>query len=275
MNADGSVTVVPDIGPGDALGWETLARRSTADQGREDDPDLSVTADDQMLLTEVGFSCQGTADTWYVVSYLDGAGGYLPCLEDAPPVAYPGELVPNEQPDGPETLGEVTMFLTEPGQVNCWDTPSVRTRQEFRACLLDYEPLAAVPAGVTAELVVWGHPEVPTVATVFGSDYGALGILDGTEYLLGRVDLSAPGATTLTLELEPADTTRLVCVLRAPDAEVLLDGQRPPRSQRLTTTIEWGEPCVFVDPDVTTEVVVDSGASDGDRFAVVIWEARA
>lgn len=274
VNADGTVTIIPDVGPGDALGWETLARRSTTDPGREDDVDLSVTVDDQVLLAETDFSCRGTADTWYVVSYLDGAGGYLPCLRTAQPVAYPAELVPNEQPDEPETLGEVRMFLTEPGQLNCWDTPSIATPQDFEACVADYEPLADVPAGVTAELVVWGHPDPPTAATILGSDYGALGILDGTEYLLDQAVLSAPGATTMSLQLEPAGTTRMVCVLRATGAEVLLDGQRPPRSQRLTTTIEWGEPCVFVDAEVTLELWVDAGTSQDSRFALVVWEAR-
>ena len=186
------MTIVPDIGPGDVVGWETLARRSTTDAGREDDADLSVTVTESML-TEVEFSCRGTSDTWLVISYLDGVGGYVPCMESAQPVAYPAELVPNEVEEEGETLGEVRMFLTEPGQVNCWDTPTVATPREFDACVAAYETLAEVPEGVTAELVVWGHPDPPTVARILASDYGALGILEGTEYVLDRAILSAPG----------------------------------------------------------------------------------
>jgi hypothetical protein len=135
-----------------------------------------------------------------------------------------------------------------------------------------------VPAGVTAGLAAYEHI-APTVATILGTDYEALGVLAGTEYVLQQAVISAPGSRALTLELDASEQVRIVTVTGAALGDSLdlrLDGATASPTGPLADTTEWSAG-FFVPAGASHSVTVDLGVEPGpkQKFSVVIWEARS
>ena len=206
---------VPEVTPDDLRRWEELATVTNADPDHLGDTDLRFDVPVRGGNVDWGFFCTGDPDTWYIAILGDtGAEAYGYCdipLRQSPPPLPTDISAFGDSGSAPATI-EVRMFVTGPipqQHLDCFDRMSPADCQDVKPPL---EPLESTD--VTFGVSVFEH-WAPPVVEVAGEGVGALVSTGGVDYVLRRVAQGRPGATGLSLELDPSRPELLVGVVQS------------------------------------------------------------
>ena len=206
----GQQTIVPDIGPHDLRGFDTLATLTNTQPEHQGEARLSTTVATRAGLAFVRVYCRGAADLMYVYEREDGASGIGKCAPDADTTLGPGYDIPDEVVSEDAVRLSMTMWVARPSAawLDCW-------HQGTSDCNAVYgvPPAIADPAAEFG-FAVYEHRPAP-VLELFQRRYDAVSTINHVAWVIDRAVTAAPDAGRLAVELPPSDDEYVVDVYQA------------------------------------------------------------
>lgn len=207
----GQQTIIPDIGPDDLRGYDTLATVTNTQPAHRGAAQLSTTVATRAGLAFVRVYCRGPADLMYVYQREDGASGLGSCAPDAETTLTPGHDIPDEVVTEEAVPLSMTMWVARPSPawLGCWH----RGTSDCNAAYGVPPPIA--DPGTEFGFAVFEHRPAP-VLTLFQRSYDAVSTIHHVAWVIDRAVSAAPGAGRLAFELPAADEPYVVDVYQAP-----------------------------------------------------------
>jgi hypothetical protein len=209
----GQQTIVPDIGPGDVRGFDTLAVVTSSQPEHQGDATLSTTVATRAGVAFVVVYCRGPADLMYIYQREDGASGIGSCSPDADTTLAPDHDIPDEVFSDQAVPLSMTMWVARPsaGWLHCW-------RRGTSDCDAQYgTPPAVTDPGTRFGFAVYEHRPAPVVQ-LFRRSYDAASTINHVPWVIDRVVTPAAGAGRLAVELPSSGPERIIDVYQAPSS---------------------------------------------------------